>query len=362
MASARLPCQRRKRGLKRSPHYSKHYGTVQSWHHGSNHLRHRRRAELLIQELKAGHIHILQYTTAPTDTGASCRQQAPPLPQHHPFQPTMHTQCTTVPPSGPALPPPTAVQPLAFSQPLLLFDLTGYPPPTTQRPQPFDHYPGLIHLMTSTLTQGHHGRDRSAPAQHYQHPFGPPSPPLPTHPFFQAPHQPAPFSTPYAAPTSHPGIHNNIGARLMTLLAKYHLTTEDMNRLQVLNACQDYNKATPPTTGKGTLNLRLFFALGWANLPQEQRDILDHANTGVWLQYDQATTKAGRMDLIETYIILQLTNLNPCLTTCLHHDWKSAIKALDLAPQSHATGRVKCGLRPLAYVAHSMEQIQTADM
>ena len=38
-------------------------------------------------------------------------------------------------------------------------------------------------------------------------------------------------------------------------MAKDHLTTKDMNRLKVINACQDYNKATPPTAGKGTLNL-----------------------------------------------------------------------------------------------------------
>ena len=61
------------------------------------------------------------------------------------------------------------------------------------------------------------------------------------------------------------------------------------------------------------------------------------------------------MDIIDTYMIPQLTNLNPRLTTCLHHDWKSAIEALDLAPRSHATGRVKCGLGLLAYVARSME-------
>ena len=102
--------------------------------------------------------------------------------------------------------------------------------------------------------------------------------------------------------------------------------------------------------------------LGWANLPQERRDILNHANTGVWLQYDQANTKAGRIDVINTYMILQLTNLSPRLATCLRHKWKLAIEALDLAPQSHATRCVKCGLGPLAYVARSMEQIQTADM
>ena len=68
----------------------------------------------------------------------------------------------------------------------------------------------------------------------------------------------------------------------MTLLAKDHLTTEDMNRLQVLNACQDYNKATPPATAKSTLNLQLFFVLGWADLPLERRDLLDQANAGVW--------------------------------------------------------------------------------
>jgi len=47
----------------------------------------------------------------------------------------------------------------------------------------------------------------------------------------------------------------------MTILAKDHLTTEGMNRLQVLKACQDYNKATHPATAKSTLNLRLFFVL-----------------------------------------------------------------------------------------------------
>lgn len=82
----------------------------------------------------------------------------------------------------------------------------------------------------------------------------------------------------------------------------------------------------------------------------------------MWNHYDAATTKAGRMDVIDTYMIPQLTSMNPRLTTYLHHDWKSAIEALDLAPRSHATGRVKCGLGPLAYVARSMEQIQTADM
>ena len=287
-------------------------------------------------------------------------QRQPPPAQQPPIRAT-HPALRAPPPHQAATSPP------AFAPPPQLFDLTRSPPPPAHRPRPPHHYPGLNPFetgnhYTGTAWAGHQGPPGTAPPQHAFPPFGPPPPPYAAPQFFQAPPMLTPFPNHYAPPQAHPGIHDDIGARLRTLLAKDHLTTEDMNRLQVLNACQDYNKTTPPATTKSALNLRAFFVLGWANVPLDRRDILDQANAGVWSHYDAATTKAGRMDVIDTYMIPQLTSMNPRLTTCLHHDWKSAIEALDLAPRSHATGRVKCGLGPLAYVARSMEQIQTADM
>ena len=86
--------------------------------------------------------------------------------------------------------------------------------------------------------------------------------------------------------------------------------------------------------------------------PEQQRRMV---------HFHQASTKAGRLDCIDTYFIPQLEALHPRISSFLHSEWNSTLESLDFAPRCYGT-KIKCGLEPLAYVPRSQEELQAAEM
>lgn len=67
------------------------------------------------------------------------------------------------------------------------------------------------------------------------------------------------------------------------------------------------------------------------------------------------------MECIDTFFAPILVREHPLLASCLRSEWKATIESLDFAPKSFGA-KIKCGLGPLAYVARSQEELQTAEM
>ena len=205
-------------------------------------------------------------------------------------------------------------------------DLTGSPPrhqdQFEMRAPPFYQAPEAI------LPPGHQGYHHQPPMDHgrqppaaypgfqpfpYQAPAHPP-PPFQAayrHPFQGFPSGAPGYGQSHLYPPPHGGLQREHASdrEINSLLAmETDVQQGQLNRLQVLMAQAKLNaqKTKVAETARTSPVLRRYHLFGWAACPLGYQNYFDQGNHGAWNLFHNVTTKAGRIDCIETYFVPQL--------------------------------------------------------
>jgi hypothetical protein len=191
--------------------------------------------------------------------------------------------------------------------------------------------------------------------------FGAPTGTGPTGFSFEATSGASGFSFGASAPARAPP--RNVAQRLQELSDKAmtgHLTAEDMNAFNVLQATTAINTApplhAPAPKEKGNLGTRAFNLCGWAHLQPSELKHLHRCNEGGWMHYNKASNKVEREAVIDAYFVQPLVRKNGRFRQILTTEFRDLIITWRLAPTNYEGSKPHGGLGPLSFVTRSLAE------
>lgn len=145
--------------------------------------------------------------------------------------------------------------------------------------------------------------------------------------------------------------------RITALLAKDHLSEEEVEQIKVFNSVRN---ATQAVADRPTIHAdRIYAILGFAGLAPQYTDDFHRATLNVWRDLIKETTKAGRELIVDQRLVNPMTRHCPKLEMSLHQEWIKAVASFDFAPQPLPPGD-KPGLGPMAYVHRTRTALHKA--
>lgn len=157
--------------------------------------------------------------------------------------------------------------------------------------------------------------------------------------------------------------HQSIGDHLHAMLNRgpgLPLTSEDMNRFQVLKFLAAESKSHPnstkpdqPKKAKDSMGTRSWNLCGWAHLQPHELHFLHRCNNSGWLKYNKAPDKGEKDSVIDTYFIQPMIKKNPRFRQIITAEFRKSITDWRLAPTNFEGTKPHGGLGPLTYVTRS---------